>query len=146
MVQMGHLILRNFHSMGPTQFHQFNQRVATALGDKTRFSDAFWGSNAARLESYFATSDKHNAVYHESMLGSKVVIAEREVIQAQLVISLDEIASLLEIAALRTPDILVASGYDLGKERRGRSRAKLTAAARTAVRTDQGDGESGTPA
>ncbi len=76
------------------------------------------------------------------MLGSKLVIAEREVLQAQLVIHLDEIASLLEMAAVRTPDILIASGFDLNKERRNHSRAKATAAAHA----EQQEGENGTPA
>lgn len=54
------------------------------------------------------------------MLGSRLAIADRGLLQAQLVVYLDEIASLLEMAAVRTPDILIASGFDVVKERRGR--------------------------
>lgn len=113
-------ILRNYRSVAPTKFHTFNQRVKTALAEKTRFPDWIWTADATLLPSYFSASDKHDALYHESMLGSKLVIAERALLQAHLIVYLDEIASLLEMAAVRTPDILVASGFDVVKERRGR--------------------------
>ena len=138
-------IQRSYRNMAPTKFHGFNQRVRTALADKTRIPESIWAANATLLPSYLSAAEKHDAVYHESMLGSKLVIAEREVLQAQLLIHLDEIASLLEMAAVRTPDILIASGFDLTKERRGHPRAKATAAARIAAHTEHEDGESGTP-
>lgn len=144
---MGYLmarILRNYHSLGPTKFHQFNQGVSTAVGDKSRFPDSIWAANPTLLQSYLALSEKYDGVYHESMFGSKLVIAEREVLQAQLVIYLDEMASLLEMAAVRTPEIIIASGFTLTKERRGRSRAKATAAARGAANLQEGEGDSGT--
>ena len=64
-------------------------------------------------------------MYHEAIHGSRVVISEREILQAQLINYLDEIASVLEAAAVRTPEILPASGFDLTKERRGHARAKV---------------------
>jgi len=143
---VGHRITRNYRNMSPTRFHEHNQRVRTALADKTRIPESIWAANPALLQSYLAVSTKHDTVYHESMLGSKLTIAEREVLQAQLIIYLDEIASLLEMAAVRTPDILIASGFDLTKEKRGHSRAKATAAARNAAHAEQEEGESGTPA
>lgn len=139
-------IQRNYRNIAPTKFHTFNQKVRISLADKTRLPEAIWGANSTLLQSYFSVSDKHDAVYHESMLGSKLVIAEREVLQAQLVIYLDEIASLLEMAAVRTPDILIASGFDLTKERRGHHRAKTNAAARSAVHAEEEEGKSGKPA
>lgn len=134
-------LLRNYRNMPPTKFHNFIQKVTTALSDKTRVPDWVWAVNPALLPSYFAASGKYDGVYHESMLGSKLVIAEREVIQAQLVIFLDEIASILEMVAMHTPDILIASGFDLNKERRGHPRAKATAAARNAAHASQEEGE-----
>lgn len=143
---MSHRILRNYRNMGPTKFHGLNQKVSTALVDKTRFPESFWAANTTLLQSYLAASDKHDAVYHESLLGNKLVIAEREILQAQLVNYLDEIASLLEMAAVRTPDILLASGFDLTKEKRGHSRAKTISSAPSTAHADQEEGESGTPA
>lgn len=133
---MGQQLLRNYRQIGPTAFHAFNQRVATALADNTRIPDSVWAGNPGLLQSYLAASAKHDSVYHESMLGSKLVINEREVLQAQLVILLDEIALLLEMAAVRNPGILVASGFDCGKEKRGHPRNKTVPAAPSAVQAE----------
>ncbi|WP_215906895.1 hypothetical protein [Geomonas propionica] len=131
--------------MAPTLFHGFNQGVATALSDKTRFPDSFWTAHPALLESYLAASAKHDAVYHESMHGSRLVIAERELLQAQLVLNLDEIASVLEMAAVRNPEILLASAFTIAKEKRGRARAKVASAALKTARAGTEGEEGGTP-
>ncbi len=137
--EMGQQLLRNYRQIGPTAFHAFNQRVATALADKTRIPDSVWAGNPGLLESYLAASAKHDAVYHESMLGSKLVINEREVLQAQLVIKLDEVALVMEMAAVRNPGILVASGFDCSKERRGHPRAKTVPTAPEAAQVEKED-------
>ncbi|GAW65413.1 hypothetical protein GPEL0_01f0288 [Geoanaerobacter pelophilus] len=134
---VSHNITRNYRSMPPTKFHNFNQRVATSLADKTRIPESVWVANPSLLQSYLAVSAKHDAVYHESMLGSKLVIAEREVLQAQLVIQLDEVALILEMAAVHFPDILLASGFECAKERRGRIRFKAAPAAPSAAQPEQ---------
>ena len=75
--------------------------------------------------------NKHDAVFHEAKFGSILMIAERELLQAQLVNLLDEIAADLEAEAVRNPDMLLPTGFDLAKERRGintRKKAALTAA------------------
>lgn len=141
-----HHILRNYRNNAPGKFHTFNQRVSTSLADPTRFPESIWAANTTLLTSYLSVSKKHDSVYHEAQLGSKISIAERDVLQAQLVNYLDEIASLLEMAAVRNPEIVIASGFDLTKERRSGARAKATAAARNAAHTEKGEGESGTPA
>lgn len=138
-------ILRNYRNMSPTKFHTFNQRVRTALTDKTKIPESVWAANQTLLSSYLASSSKHDTVYHESMLGSRLVIAEREILQAQLVNFLDEIAFLLEMAAVRNPDLLIASGFDMAKEKRGHARAKAIAVAQNAARAEQAGEGSGTP-
>lgn len=80
-------------------------------------------------------------MYHEAILGSKLVIAEREVLQAQITTYLDEIAAILEAAAVRTPNILLASGFDLAKELRGRRRSKGSAVNLDAAHGDHDAGE-----
>jgi hypothetical protein len=112
----------------PAKFHAFNQRVRKALTDNPKIPDSTWGSNPGLIASYFAASDKHDAVYHEASYGSVLVIAERELLQAQLVNYLDEIAADLEAEAFRTPDMLLSTGFDLVKERRGNSRKKVAQA------------------
>ncbi|MBU5614928.1 hypothetical protein [Geomonas azotofigens] len=133
-----HRILRNYRSVGPTRFHFLNRRFRMSLSDTSRIPESFWAAHPKLREEYFGGSDKYDGIYHESMLGSKVVIAEREALQALLVEYLDEIVSLLEMAAVRTPEILIVSGFDLAKERRGRPRVKKAVAAHD----EQGDGNS----
>ena len=134
---------RNYRSLPPTRFHEANQRVRSALADKTRFSDAFWGENLELIQSYFTISDKHDATYHEAKYGSKLVISQRDVLQAQLVALLDQIVSLLEMTAVRNPEILLFSGFNLTKERRGNTRAKAAAAAHVADYADSKEVDGG---
>lgn len=123
-------VLRNYRNLPPGRFHVFNQKVMKGLADSQKIPASTWGSNPELITSYFAASEKHNAVYHEAGYGSILVIAEREVLQKQIVNYLDEIAADLEAEAVRHPDILLSSGFDLAKERRStvRKHAALAAA------------------
>jgi len=129
-------ILRNYRHLPPSKFHQFVSRVKTALADKTRIPDTIWGANLALITAFFVAIDKHDYVYHESMHGSRIVIAEREMLQAQLVIYLDQIASLLEMVAVTNPDILLVSGFDTAKERRTHPRNKAEVEAHNAIQAE----------
>ncbi|MBJ6800524.1 hypothetical protein [Geomonas propionica] len=131
MTPQAERVLRDYRTAGATKFHGINQSVRNALADKTRFPDSFWTTHQTVLEAYLAASERHDALYHESMLGSKVVIAERVTSQAKLVVLMDEVASFLELAALRTPEILIVSGFRLAKERRAHTRSKATATTQT---------------
>ncbi|MBU5638672.1 hypothetical protein KOM00_18245 [Geomonas sp. Red69] len=124
-----HRILRNYRTIGPTKFHGLNQRFKNSLLDINKIPAWFWAAYPKLREEYLEASDKYAVIYHESMLGGKLAIAERERLQEELVGYLDEIASLLEMAAVRNPELLILSGFDLAKERRSRSRAKKAAAA-----------------
>jgi hypothetical protein len=116
--------LRNYRNLPPGRFHVFNQRVRRSLADPAKFPESMWAGNPTLIPSYFAASDKHDSTYREATYGSILLIAEREVLQAQLVNYLDEIASILEAAAIRMPDLLLCSGFDLAKERRASTRTK----------------------
>ena len=124
-----HRILRNYRSLGPSKFHGFNQRVRVSLTDNSKIPETTWGSNPGLLASYLTTSDKYDAVFHEASYGSILDIAERDLLQKQLVIYLDEIAADLEAEAVRNPEMLLSSGFDLAKERRGNPRKKAAPAA-----------------
>ncbi len=130
--------------MPPTKFHVFVQRVAAALADKTRFPDSFWEGRLALLQAFLAAVVKHDAVYNESIMGNRLLIMERDVLQAQLVIYLDQIVLHLEMAAISRPDVYSASGFDLSKDRRGRGRGKAVNAALGAAQSEPGEGEGGT--
>jgi hypothetical protein len=116
--------LRSYRNMPPSKFHSLNRRVRKALTANPLIPDTIWAANPGLLALFFALSDQHDAVFHEALLGSIVMIAQREAMQAQLIIYLDEIASLLEAASVRYPDLLLSSGFDLAKERRSSSRPK----------------------
>ena len=122
-------LMRGYRTMTPKNFHGFNQRVFIALSDHVKVPELIWAANPSLLENYLATSEKHDAVYHQASYGSRLDIAQREVLQAQLVAYLDEIASVLEAAAVRNPDVLLYSGFDLAKERRSSSRTTKAAIA-----------------
>jgi len=122
-------ILRNYRNMKPGKFYVFNQRVRMGLADNPKIPVSTWGSNPGLLASYLAASGKHDEVYHIASYGSILDIAERELLQAQLVAYLDEIAADLEAEAVRNPELLLSSGFDLTKERRGNTRKKVALAA-----------------
>lgn len=132
-------ILRNYRNLPPSRFHAFNQKVRKNLADNQTIPESTWGTNASLLSSYLTASDKHDTVYHHALYRSVLEIAERDVLQAQVINYLDEIASLLEAAAVRNPALLLASGFDLAKERRSGARAKAARAA-SALSATEGDG------
>jgi glycerol-3-phosphate O-acyltransferase len=114
--------------MAPGKFHVFNQRVSKDLTDNPKIPESTWGANPGLLTSYLSASDKYDAVYHQASYGSVLDIAERELLQKQLVNYLDEIAADLEAEAVRNPEMLLSSGFDLAKERRGNTRKKAALA------------------
>lgn len=118
-------ILRNYRHLTQSRFHAFNQKVRNGLTDNAKIPESTWAANPTLLSSYLAASEKHDAVYHQAAYGSKLDIAERIVLQAQVTDYLDEIASVLEAAAIRSPEVLIASGFDLAKERRSGSRPNV---------------------
>lgn len=129
-------ILRNYRNMPPSRFHAFNQKVRTNIADNQTIPESTWGTNPSLLTSYLTASEKHDTVYHQALYRSVLEIAERDVLQAQITIYLDEIASLLEAAAVRHPEMLLASGFDLTKERRSGTRAKAAKAASASSSTE----------
>lgn len=137
-----HRILRNFRSMGPSKFHVFNQRVSKALSDNPKIPESTWGANPGLVPSYITASDKHDKVYHEACYGSTLSIAERELLQKQLISLLDEIAADLEAEAVRNPEMLLYSGFDLAKERRISSRKRAAQAPAEATSAEPHEGSS----
>ena len=117
-------ILKNYRNMGPGKFHAFNRRVCKGLTDNQMIPASMWAANPDLITSYQVASDKHDTVYHEAIYGSILVIAQRAALQAQLIDLLDEIAAVLEGAAVRIPDLLLSTGFDLAKERRSSKRMK----------------------
>lgn len=109
--------------MAPSKFYVFNQGVRKGISSG-KIPASVWVANPELPGSYLATSEKHDEAFHEAKHGSDLAMMQRDLLQQQLVEYLDEMASILEAAAIRSPDLLLYSGYDLGKERRITSRAK----------------------
>lgn len=118
------IILRTYRHAGPTKFHAMNQRIVKGLTNNDRIPESVWSAHPALLPSYLSASEKHDTAYHQACYGHKLEIAQRDLLQAQITGYLDEIALLLEAAAFRNPQMLLTTGFELGKERRGRPRTR----------------------
>ena len=125
-VRLRQRMLRNYRHMAPSKFYIFNQGVRKGIASG-KIPTAIWGANPELPGLYLAASEKHDEVFHEAKHGSDVMIMQRDALQQQIVEYLDEMASVLEAAAIRTPELLLNTGYDLAKERRGSPRAKPVA-------------------
>ncbi|GFO65281.1 hypothetical protein M1B72_02205 [Geomonas paludis] len=113
-------ILRNYRSKTPSQFYTLLLRVWKCLTDNPHIPVSVWAANPELLSLFLALAAKYHEVFQRAAsYASKLDIAERDVIQAQLIAYMDEIASVLEAAAVRNPEVLITSGFDLAKERRG---------------------------
>ena len=115
----------------------FNRRVTKALTNNPNIPESTWGANPGLLTSYLTVSDKYDTVYHAASYGSVLDISQRDLLQQQLVNYLDEIAADLEAEAVRNPDMLLSSGFDLAKERRGNTRKKAVQAATEVIVAEQ---------
>jgi|GEM_PF-3541859 len=77
-------ILRNYHNKPPGPFHAIDQRIYHALSE-AELPDYVWGANPTLLATYKATSEKFDTLFHHALNGGKVEIAQRDLLQAQLV-------------------------------------------------------------
>ncbi len=122
-------ILRSYRCKTPTKFYNILLRVWKCLTDNQKIPASVWAANPELVSLFLALAAKYHEVYQRaSLYSSKLDIAEREAIQAQLTEYMDEIASLLEAAAVRNPEALITSGFDLAKERRTITRASASQA------------------
>lgn len=122
-------ILRTYRKKSPSRFYSILLRVWKCLTDNPNIPASVWGANPELLRLFQAMAAKYHEVYQRAFLySSKLDIGEREVLQAQLTQYMDEIASVLEAAAIRNPEVLMSSGFDVTKERRnlGRSSGPLS--------------------
>lgn len=119
-------ILRTYRNKSPSRFYSILLKVWKCLTDNPKIPASVWAANPALLSSFLVLAAKYHDVYQRAALySSKLDIGEREIIQAQLTEYMDEIASVLEAAAVRIPEVLVTSGFDLAKERRNSTRTKV---------------------
>jgi len=82
-------------------------------------------SIAALRQQYFKKVDRSETTYHLALDGSRAMIREREKLSQELVVLLDQIASILEAAFILNPDALLTTGFTVTQERRSTNRVKL---------------------
>jgi hypothetical protein len=114
-------LMRSYRHMAPSRFYVFNQGVRKGI---PKLPASIWVANPELPGLYLEASEKHDEVFHEARHGSDLMIMQRDALQNQIAEYLDEMASILEAAAIRNPELLVHSGYDLVRERRSAPRAK----------------------
>jgi hypothetical protein len=112
-------IKRNYHHLSPAQFYSLNHRVRRSLAGSSFIPEQLWTS-------YCTQSDAYENAHLKASYKSVVDIAERDLLQASLIAILDEMASALEGAAVRKPELLLTCGFDLTKEHRKSSRSKTS--------------------
>lgn len=117
-------IKRNFRKVTPTQLLNFCLKVKRGLTDNVYLSEVFWAMYGPLRQRLFEATDKYEAAYQVATDGAKSQIRERDKIAEDLIALLDEMASALESASFRDPDVLNSTGYDITVERRNTPRVK----------------------
>ena len=109
----------------PAKFLSSCKKVTHGLTDNPNFPETTWGTNPTILQNYFEAVGRLEAAYHLASNGDRILIRDRDKLIDEIIVMLDEIASLLEAACSRNPDALFTTGFSVTQERRSINRAKL---------------------
>jgi hypothetical protein len=125
-VRMQRRIKRNYrHFNSPSRALSFCQRVDHALTSNPKFPDSSWGSRIVLRQQFHDAVGRLDLAYNVAFNGDRLLIMDRDKLWQEIVLMLDEIVSLLEAAAVRDPDALCSTGFDVAQERRSASRTPL---------------------
>lgn len=115
-------IKRNYRHGSPAKQLAFVRRVRHAIANG-KYANEPW------VQAFLACSDKYDLAYNIAFNGDRLLIAERDRIWEELVVTLDEMAARLEAESVRNPELLLSSGFDLtsAPNRSTRSRQRLSA-------------------
>lgn len=121
---MGQRIIRDYRQMKrlPARFLAFIKKVKHSLTDNRNYPE----TAAALLQQYFQSVDNFETIYHLALDGSRTQRRERDRLIAEIVVLLDQIASLLEAAHILDSDALLTTGFTVTQERRSSNRIKLS--------------------
>lgn len=112
-------IKRDFHQkQSPAKFLSFTQKVKLSLTDNPNYPDSTWVGNTSLRQRYFEQVERLEVSSHLAGNGDRVLIRERDKLTKEIVLTLDEIASLLESVSVRNPDALFSTGFAVTQERR----------------------------
>jgi hypothetical protein len=119
-------ILRDFRLKGsPAKFLAFCKKVLHGLNDTRNLPETI----LALLKLLTEKVNALDTIHHQALDGSRSLIRDREKLSEEIVVLLDQIASLLEAAFILNPDALLTTGYTITQERRSANRVKLPLAA-----------------
>jgi len=120
------MIKRDFRQMAsPAKFLAFCTKVKHALTDNPNCPE----SVVPQRQQYFEMVERLDTLYHLALDRGRSVIREREKLSEELVVLLDQIASVLEAAFVMNPDALLTTGFTITQERRSPNRVRLPLAA-----------------
>jgi hypothetical protein len=127
-VPMQRRIKRDFRQMGsPARFLTFCKKVQHGLSATPNLPEPI----LAQRQQYFEKVDILDTIHHQALDGSRSLIREREKLSEEIVVLLDQMASMLEAAFILNPDGLLTTGYTVTQERRSASRVRLPLVAPT---------------
>ncbi|HBG05499.1 MAG: hypothetical protein A2075_13380 [Geobacteraceae bacterium GWC2_58_44] len=116
------MIKRDFRQIrSPVKFFAFCKKVQHGLTDTPGLPDSI----AALRQQFLEKVDRLDTTYHLALDGGRSVIREREKLSEEIVVLLDQIASVLEAAFILNPDALLTTGFTVTQERRSANRVKL---------------------
>ena len=116
------MIKRDFRQMGsPARFMAFCKKVQHAMTDNPNLPD----SVLSFLKLYLEKVAILETTYHQALDGGRTLIRQRESLCQEIVVLLDQMASLLEAAFILNPDALLTTGFTVTQERRNTVRVKL---------------------
>jgi hypothetical protein len=119
-------IIRDFRKVGsPTKFLAFCKKVLHGLTDTRTLPETI----LVLLKQYSEKVNNLDTTYHQALDGSRSLIREREKLSEEIVVLLDQMASMLEAAFILDPDGLLTTGFTITQERRSTNRVKLPLAA-----------------
>jgi len=115
-------IKRHFRQMSsPSQFLAFCKKVKHGLTDTQNLPDSI----AVLLQMYSEKVGNFEKIYHLALDGGRSVIRERDKLSQEIVVLLDQMASVLEASFILNPDALLTTGFAVTQERRSTNRVKL---------------------
>jgi len=124
-------IKHDYRQMGgtPAKFLGFSQKVIQSLTGNPNYPDSIWGANTNLWRKYIEHVDRLGVACHVASGGDRNLIRDRDKLIQEVILILEEIASLLEAASIRNPDALFTTGFTVTQERRtaNRTRLQLTA-------------------
>jgi hypothetical protein len=115
-------INRDFRkTKSPASFLAICRRIKFGLTDNPHLPETIFPLR----QQFFESMEIIEATYHLSLDGGRSSIRQREKLSQEIVVLLDQIASLLEAAFILNPDALLTTGFTISQERRNTKRVRL---------------------